>query len=438
MTERARVLLVEDDDVLGPSLRHRFALEGFDPLLATSAREAMAALRRHGFAAIVSDIRLPDGDGESLYRAAIGLLGRTPILFVTAHGDVEQAVRLIKAGADDYLTKPFDVATLVARVRALLPATRGADAAADAAVAMELPAMRKLEAALQRLARTAAPVLIGGESGVGKEVLARRLHALSGRTPFVALNCAAIPAELAESTLFGHEKGAFTGATARHAGYFEEAQDGTLFLDEIGELPLPLQAKLLRALQDRRFRRVGGTVDLPFAARLVAATNADLAERAAAGSFRADLLFRIAVVDLVIPPLRERPEDVAALFARFLPEIAAEYRVPLPDTDADVASALRAHDWPGNIRELRNRIARALALGEGTSLRAADLFPERRLATAPAGEASTLETARDDAERQAIRAALRAHGGRIAATAASLGVSRVTLWTKMKRLGLSA
>jgi DNA-binding NtrC family response regulator len=436
----ARILIIEDDDVLGPSLMHRLRLEGFAPSLATRAGDALAMIARERFAAVVSDIRLPDGDGELLYRRAMAHLADTPILFVTAFGDIGQAVRLVKAGASDYLTKPFDTAELVAKLGALVDRRVAASSGGreDDAPVMESAALQRLDQQLQRLARTAAPVLIGGESGSGKEVAARRLHALSGRTRFVAVNCAAIPAELAESTLFGHEKGAFTGAVARHVGYFEEAGDGTLFLDEIGELPLALQAKLLRALQERSFRRVGGTADLPFAARIVTASNADLRARIAEKTFREDLLFRIAVVELVVPPLRERPEDVLGLFRVLVQRLAGEYGVATPSIADDVEPALLAHAWPGNARELRNRVARALALAEDAGIGARDLFPERGLdADAQAGtEMATLEAARDDAERQAIAAALRAAGGKVGVAATSLGVSRVTLWSKMKRLGL--
>lgn len=434
-----RILVIEDDDVLGPSLVHRLRLEGYAPLLATRAAEALALIGRERFAAVVSDIRLPDGDGELLYRRAMAHLADTPILFVTAFGDIGQAVRLVKAGASDYLTKPFDMAALVGRLAELVRRRPGRrDLGEDAPPVIESAALRRIDQQLQRLARTPAPVLLRGESGSGKEVIARRLHAMGGRDPFVAVNCAAIPPDLAESTLFGHEKGAFTGATSRHAGYFEEAASGTLFLDEIGELPLVLQAKLLRAIQERRYRRVGGTTDLSFEARLVTATNADLRARVASKEFREDLLFRIAVVEVDVPPLRDRHEDLLALFHAFVARFAAEYGIVPPAIAPDVEPILLAHDWPGNARELRNRVARALALADGQVVGARDLFPERNLDTQPpAGtEMATLEAARDDAERQAIAAALRAAGGRIAVAAAALGVSRVTLWSKMKRLGL--
>jgi len=381
------ILVIEDDDVLGPSLVHRLRLEGYAPQLATWAAEALALIGRECFAAVASDVRLPDGDGELLYRRAMAHLADTPILFVTVFGDIGQAVRLVKAGASDYLTKPFDMSALVERLAGLVRRLSGRrDIGEDAPPILESAALRRIDQQLQRLARTPAPVLLRGESGSGKEVIARRLHAMGGRDPFVAINYAAIPTDLAKSTLFGHEKGAFTGAPSRHVGYFEEAASGTLFLDEVGELPLALQAKLLRVIQERRFRRVGGTADQPFEARLVTATNADLRARVAGQAFREDLLFQIAVLELGIPPLREQHEDVVALFHAFVARFAAEYGIASPAIAPDVEPMLLAHDWPGNARELRNRVARALALTDDHVVAARDLFPERDLdAQPPAG-----------------------------------------------------
>ena len=435
------ILVIEDDDILGPSLVHRLRLEGFAPRLATRGAEALTMIARERFAAVISDIRLPDADGEALYRRALAHLADTPILFVTAFGDIGQAVRLVKAGAADYLAKPFDTGDLVERLRVLVgQRQRVATAPPDPETpVLASPAMQDLDRQLARLARVAAPVLIRGESGSGKEVAARRLHRLAGTSPFVAVNCAAIPAELSESTLFGHEKGSFTGAVARHCGYFEEAATGTLFLDEIGELAAPLQAKLLRVLQERSFRRVGGSADIAFRARIVAASNADLTAMVAARRFREDLLFRIAVVEIDLPPLRDRPEDAVALLATFVARLAAEYGMAPPPITADAEREVLRHRWPGNVRELRNRVARALALAEGPEIGARDLFPELHLDAGRVGgsDMATLEAARDDAERQAIAAALRAAGGRLNATASALGISRGTLWTKMKRLGMS-
>ena len=287
--------------------------------------------------------------------------------------------------------------------------------------------MREVEALLRKAARVDVPVVLTGETGVGKEVAARFLHAASARAaqPFVALNCAAVPRELAESTLFGHERGAFTGALARQAGVAERASGGTLLLDEIAELPLDLQAKLLRLVQERAF-----------AARLVCATHADLAAQVQAGTFREDLFYRLNVITVEIPPLRRRPEDLPWLAERLLAEAVARFG-PGPRHLAPAAlAALADHDWPGNVRELRNRIERAAALADGPEIAPADLFPEQRLAPEP-GSQPLLGAALEGATRAAIADALQRAGGNRAEAARLLGISRTTLWKRMRELGLA-
>ncbi len=426
------VLLIEDDAVLGGALVQRLRLEGFSVEHAGDCAQALAALRQRRPDFVLSDIRLPDGSGEALYRQALPHLGRTPIVFATAFADVGQAVRLVRAGADDYLTKPFDVDVLVQRIRELVPA---APAAAAPAQGFGLSvATQRLAADLERLAQRDAPVLLRGETGVGKEVAARQLHERSARAgePFVAVNCGAVPHELMESQFFGHERGAFTGATAAHAGWFEEAAGGTLFLDEIGELDPRLQTALLRVLQDGRFRRVGGRQELAFRGRVVAATNADLAARMAERRFREDLYYRLAVVELHIPPLRERADEVLPLAQAFVQQAAERQGLAACALDDGARAALLAHAWPGNVRELRNRVERAMALSEGEALGAADLFPERTL-DEPAVPA-TLADAREQAELAQIERALELSGGRLAEAAQRLGVSRTTLWKRRKKL----
>jgi DNA-binding NtrC family response regulator len=427
------ILLIEDDRVLGGALAQRLRLEGFAVRWAETCAQAMDALRlrRPGF--VVSDIRLPDGSGEDLYRSAMPYLGDTPILFVTAFADIGQAVRLVRAGADDYLTKPYDVDALVARVRALAhdPPVHDAPAGAEAVFGAS-QATAGLERDLQRLATRDLAVLLRGETGVGKEVAARHIHALSPRAaqPFVAVNCGAIARELMESQFFGHERGAFTGATTAHAGYFEEVGEGTLFLDEIGELDARLQTALLRVLQDGGFRRLGGRGDLRFKGRLVAATNADLQTRIAQREFREDLYFRLAVVELTIPPLRQRRDEIAPLATRFLREAAGRNGMPGLRLDEAALAALLVHSWPGNVRELRNRIERAAALVEGERVTPSDLFPEQRLdAVAPV----TLADARDLAEFDQIEHALALSGGRVSEAARRLGISRTTLWKRRRK-----
>lgn len=427
------VLIIEDDPVLGGALVQRLRLEGFQVTLAPCCADALQALRRSRPDFVLSDIRLPDGSGEDLYRQALPYLGRTPIVFATAFADLRQAVRLVRAGADDYLTKPYDVDALVTRIRQFMPTPHETATPADGFGLS--PVTQRLSNDLQRLATRDVPVLLRGETGVGKEVAARLLHRLSPRShaPFVAVNCGAIPHELVESQFFGHERGAFTGAQSSHLGFFEEAAGGTLFLDEVGELDPRLQTSLLRVLQDGRFRRLGGRQDLQFQGRIVAATNADLASRMAQRQFREDLYFRLAVVELVVPPLRERPDEIAPLALTFLREAAERQGLAVPSLSAPAHAALVAHGWPGNVRELRNRIERAVALADEPELSAAALFPERALDDLP--ETQTLAGAREQAEWLQIERALEQAGGRMAEAALRLGISRTTLWKRRKQFG---
>ncbi len=431
------VLVIEDDGVLGGALVQRLRLEGFRVELAVDCAEAVRAMQRRRPDFVLSDIRLPDGSGEDLYRRALPLLGETPIVFATAFADVGQAVRLVRAGATDYLTKPYDVDELVRTIRALLP--DGTGPAPEAGAPGEgfgiSAATAALAADLQRLASRDIPVLLRGETGVGKEVAARALHAQSTRAgePFVAVNCGAVPRELMESQFFGHERGAFTGAATAHAGFFEETGSGTLFLDEVGELDLRLQVALLRVLQDGGFRRVGGRQDLQFKGRIVAATNADLAALIERRAFREDLYFRLAVVELRVPPLRERVEEVLPLARRFAQQAAERQHLPLAQFDDGAAAALLAHAWPGNVRELRNRVERAVALADEPVLDAAALFPETMLDKPLAAEGS-LADAREQAELAQIERALELSGGRLGEAAQRLGISRTTLWKRRKGL----
>ncbi|WP_245870515.1 sigma-54-dependent transcriptional regulator [Teichococcus rhizosphaerae] len=399
-----------------------------------AAREGEALLRRQRPTLIVCDIRLPDGSGEALLTRLMPELGGTPIIVVTAFGDVGQAVRLLRAGADDYVEKPFPAQLLIDKLAAYAGWNPPAPPAPDAA-GWSSPAMRTLRRHLLKLGQVDTTVLLGGESGAGKEVAARALHEGGSRAagPFVAINCAALPAELLESQIFGHERGAFTGAAERQLGLAERAAGGTLFLDEVAELGPAPQAKLLRLLQERRFTRLGGREELPLRARIIAASNADLRARVAEGRFREDLYYRLAVVELRVPPLRERPEDLAMLAAHFLRHFSDAFAREEPQLGAPAFEALLAHGWPGNVRELRNRIERAMVLAEGPRLEAADLFPE---AQAPEAPPLSLAEARDAAEREHIRRMLARAGGRMGDAAQFLGISRTTLWERMRRLGI--
>lgn len=435
--ESPAIGLVEDDPIMGESLVQRLALEGMTVRWWHTGREAVDEIRRQHFEAIVCDIRLPDLDGETLFREAARTSDAPPFLFVTGYADIDQAVRLMRAGAADYVTKPFDMDDFLARLGDLLR-PRGSGSETDAVLGIA-PAMREIERLLRRVARVGASVLITGETGTGKEVAARFLHAISpgAKEPFVAVNCAAIPGDLLESELFGHEKGAFTGATQRHAGYAERAGSGTLFLDEIGELRPELQAKLLRLIEERSFHRVGGERMVPFGGRLVTATNSDLAKLAAAGRFREDLFYRINVVSVHMPALRDRPEDLPWLMDRFFSEFGGRIQTPLRGISALTEEVALAHAWPGNIRELRNRMERAVALTLGPWLMPGDLFPELEAPmTGPA--LPSLEDARLEAEKRHILRALALTGGEIIPAAKVLGIGRTTLWEKMRRHGLGS
>lgn len=440
--ERRMIALVEDDVIMGESLVERLGLEGAVVTWFRTAEEAKSQLHLVGADLVLCDIRLPDGLGEEVFAAAVAAGDAPPFLFITAFGDIDQAVRLMRDGARDYVTKPFAIADLVERIAQALPPLQSP----SEAVLGVSPEMRRLEALLRRVANVPMPALLIGETGTGKEVCARFLHE-RGRNragPFMAVNCAAIPTELMESELFGHEKGAFTGAGGRHLGYAERAAEGVLFLDEIGDLDIKLQGKLLRLLEARSFQRVGGETALPFSARLICATNADLGERVHSGRFREDLFYRINVVTLDVPPLRRRRDDVPWLAQAFFERIRADLAVQDPEDDRALMGfhplaldSLAEHEWPGNVRELRNRVERAVALAAGPWITPGDLFPERRWAPAGLAESliAPLEIVREDAERRQILRALKVAGA-IGPAATALGISRTTMWEKMRRLAI--
>ena len=341
----------------------------------------------------------------------------------------------MKAGAADYVTKPFDIEILLERIETLLAPrwqqTDGFELGAS-------PAIVKVERILRRVAGIDSTVLISGPSGSGKEVAARFIHANGPRAehPFLPVNCAAIPRDLLESELFGHERGSFTGAHARHVGQVERAGDGTLFLDEVAELPTSMQAKLLRLLQERVFARVGGEAPIRSSARVIAATNADLPERVRSGAFREDLFFRLNVISIEIPTLAQRKEDILPLSLRFSGEFATRFeREVLGLTDAAEESLL-SHDFPGNVRELRNQIERAVALSEGPWIGVADLFPERVNVARERDAPLTLAAAREDTERRLITRALAETNGDVDTAASLLDVSRSTLFDKIRRFGI--
>lgn len=438
--ENRIISLVEDDVIMGESLCQRLALEGADVRWWHSAGEAIDAMSRlPGFDAVICDIRLPDGSGERVFREVSAHGNPPPFLFMTGFGDIDQAVRLIRAGGGDYLTKPFDMPDFLDRLDHLIGSH---DPMTEPRLGVS-PAIIAIERLLQRLARSNANVLITGETGVGKEVCARYLHATSAQHggPFIAVNCAAIPEELLESELFGHEKGSFSGAVARHLGYAERAKGGTLFLDEVGELSPRVQSKLLRLIESRSFSRVGGEQVIGFEARLVTATNADLAALIKAGRFREDLFYRINVVAVSIPPLRQRQEDIGWLANLIFDLTSANQDDGPSGLSAMAIEALEGHEWPGNVRELRNRIERATVLALGPWIMPGDLFPEKawhqdHMVIEP-DALQPLDAARDEAERRHILKVLQTTKGAILPAARILQVSRSTLWEKMRRLDIS-
>ena len=438
LPEGCRIGVVEDDPVMGESLLQRLTLEGCDVDWWTTGHEARTGLQSLRHDLVICDIRLPDMEGGLLFEEAVRAENAPPFLFITAYGEIDQAVALMRAGASDYLTKPFAMEDFLDRVKSLL---NRHDMLPDRAPTLGVSeAMCDVEQLLRRVAGFDSPLLITGETGVGKEVCARFLQDISpaSQGPFMAVNCAAIPRDLLESELFGHEKGAFTGAHARHLGYAERAHGGVLFLDEVTDMPLPLQAKLLRLVEDRSFYRIGGEQPVLFAARLIAATNRDPEAAIQQGRFREDLYFRINVIPVHLPPLRDRSADVAPLLHRFAAEFAASMGRDVKGVSAFGEEAALAHDWPGNVRELRNRVERAVALARGDRLMPGDLFPEvERAEPGEAGELATLSEVREAAERRQILRALQVTQGQITKAAELLGVSRTTLWEKMRRLAIA-
>ncbi|MDX2205039.1 MAG: sigma-54 dependent transcriptional regulator [Hyphomicrobiaceae bacterium] len=431
------IALIEDDAVMGESLAQWLSLEGASVDWWKDGTSALEGLRSASPDLVVCDMRLPDISGEQIFNEVTRRPGAPPFLFMTAFADIDEAVRLMRSGAGDYITKPFEVESLMDRSRGLM---RSRVATSSPGLLGASPAMRQIETALRKISNLPQPVLLLGETGVGKEVCARFLHSNSTRAkaPLVAVNCAALPPELMESELFGHEKGAFTGASALHRGYAERAEDGVLFLDEITELPIALQAKLLRLLEQRTYARVGGERDLSFKARIVCAANVDPLGAVKAGRFRLDLLHRINTLTIVIPPLRERRADIQLYLGHFFDSARAASGSSLKGIAPGAIEAVLEHDWPGNVRELKNRIERAVALAAGERILCSDLFPD----LAVAGDAQhserflTLAAVRAAAERRQIERALSETAHSPGEAARLLGISRTTLWEKMRRLGI--
>jgi DNA-binding NtrC family response regulator len=377
----SQILLVEDKDSLRTMLRHALERQGHAVLEARDQPEALRLLQQSQPAVVLSDLRLPEGDGFGVLRSSKELDPDVPVIVMTAYGSIEDAVAAMKEGAMDFLAKPVDPDHLLLLVNRALErrrlVTENLLLKEELAIRRGAPqlvgedaSLRKVYAGLQRAATTDTTVLLEGESGTGKELFARSLHALSDRAdaPFVAINCAAIPETLLETELFGYEKGAFTGAVARKPGKFEMAHRGTLFLDEIGDLPLSLQAKILRALEEKRFERVGGTAVVQVDVRLVAATNRGLRAAVAARRFREDLYFRLSVFPITVPPLRERPGDIPLLARYFVDRFCRDLKKKPLEISPPALEQMTTYRWPGNVRELQNCIERAVILADGDTI----------------------------------------------------------------------
>ncbi|HEY6324754.1 MAG TPA: sigma-54 dependent transcriptional regulator [Thermoanaerobaculia bacterium] len=440
-----RILLVEDRDSLRRLLARALADDGYEVAAASTGGDAVRLLGERPFDLVLTDLKLPDRSGLEVLAASRQAQPRVPVVVLTGYGSIGAAVEAMKLGAHDFLEKPLelpDLARLVAKAirgeggeggeSAEAPATLESDdgvfqPAGAPAIVGRHPRLRAALRLLERVAPTETTVLLTGESGTGKELFARALHALSARRrgPAVAVNCAAIPEALLENELFGHEKGAFTSADRRQPGRFELAAGGTLLLDEIGEIPLAIQGKVLRVLEEHTFERVGGGRTLHADLRLVAATNRDLQRMVEEGRFRGDLYFRLAVFPIELPPLRERASDVPLLARHLAAGIARRHQLPVPRLAEGTAELLAAQPWPGNVRELANVLERALILADGPELRPADLQP---LLGAPAASPSPASGGERDRLRQAL---IEADGDKRRA-AGLLGISYRALLRKVK------
>jgi len=432
------IAVVEDDPIMGESLQRALELEGWRTSWWQTGKEAVRQVQACSPDLVLCDIRLGDMSGEEVFRTANSHAVAPPFIFMTAFGQIDQAVSLVRAGGYDYLTKPFDIESLLQKARDIV-SLRPRDTAEG--ILGISPQMQQIEALLRRVATRSLPVLFTGETGSGKEVCARYLHQVSpaARDPFMAVNCAAIPSDLLESEVFGHERGAFSGAHQRHLGYAERARGGILFLDEIGDMPPGLQTKMLRVLEQRSFHRVGGETDVPLKARIVCATSSNLVEQVQLGRFREDLLYRINAVTVEVPPLRKRLEDISWLLSHYFAAFAQQGECALRGVSSMAEEAALTHSWRGNARELRNRVERAVALSTGPWLMPADIFPELRdELIGRVDRGLPLSAVRDAAEKRQIDRVLRETNGQIIEAATRLDISRTTLWEKMRRYGLTA
>ncbi|PYS84028.1 MAG: sigma-54-dependent Fis family transcriptional regulator [Acidobacteria bacterium] len=449
MSRKIRVMVVDDDAVLRRLLSEQIARMGFDTAAAASGEEALDSLSKNDFDVVLLDIRMPGLTGLDTLREVRKLEDAPEVIMLTADTSLGTGLEAMRLGAYDYLTKPATLDEIETVVRkadekrrlvrqnaSLRDAVRPPSEDAQPSPVFRSKAMGDLMALAESAARADSTVVITGESGVGKDVLARFIHARSARSdsPMIAVNCAALPEPLFESEFFGHERGAFTGATATKRGLIEAADGSTLFLDEVGEMPQQTQVKLLRFLEEGRFRRVGSTRDRESDVRVIAATNRNLADDVSAGRFRADLFYRLNVISLHVPPLRRRREDMPALVEHFLSVFRERFNRPALDLSDEARQRLYAHDWPGNVRELRNALERAAALAAADQIEADQILPaaakqsEEGKAATTGGAPVTL----DELERRHILRVLEDAGGNRERAAAILGISSRTLYRKLR------
>ena len=466
----AQILIVDDDHQLRMSFERLLAAEGYEVRTASSGEAGIAAVREEAPDVVIMDVRMPGISGLEAYAALREIEPRLPVIIMTAYGTTDIAIEATKMGAFDYILKPFDIPDILKLLDKAVAAGRsmrsrvavgeeGEKACADDAIIGRSPAMQELYKAIGRAAPTDATVLIRGESGTGKELVARAVyqHSLRADKPFLVINCVAIPETLLESELFGYEKGAFTGASGRKVGKIEQANRGTVFLDEIGDMPLSIQAKILRLLQEQNVERLGGRQVIPVDVRIIAATNRDLEQAVRDGQFREDLYYRLKVVTLSLPPLRERPDDIALLARYFLARHARDLGQADPGLSTEALALLAARTWPGNARELSNTLKKALIFNRGAPLApeevhkaageplrgtvAPDVSPDVAVARfvrreLGSGREGLFEELMDHFGLLVIREALEATGGNRTQAARLLGLSRPTLIAKIEKYGL--
>jgi two-component system, NtrC family, response regulator len=445
---KPKLLLVDDDDEIRTQMRWALAAD-YEILVAAQRSTAIETYRVHRPPVVLLDLGLPPQpanpeEGLATLAELLALDRSVKVVIISGQGEKQTALRAIGAGAYDFLGKPVDIAELKVVLRRCFHVAQlekeydalqlQVDSGTFEGLMGGGSRMQAVFASIRKVAASEAPVLILGESGTGKEMTARAIHRLSSRRngPFVAINCSAIPETLIEGELFGHEKGSFTGAHAQRKGRIEHAEGGTLFLDEIGEVPLPIQVKLLRFLQEQCIERIGGRQEIRVDTRVLAATNADLKQGMSNGAFREDLFYRLAVVQIVLPPLRERDEDTTLLARAFLQRFAAENGKSGLSFGPDAIRALHHHTWPGNVRELQNKIRRAVIMSDRKRISAQDLELQEG-----SSNGGSLREARERVERDVVGQALRRSGGNISAAAVELGVSRPTLYELMDKLGIA-